>query len=241
MKKRGLNNLRLKIVGLVLVILSAVGTAFVRKGMPGDLNQASLTQLTWSILLEAISWTGLPIYAWLTVTGFLHTSSVVRYGVRLLVLGLAAEVPYDLATTGKVWDMSSQNPALALVVVLIVLHALDRLGAQTRGVSLFMRVAVVVAGVLWMLLLNIGLRLVLPGGVVMLLFALIFRYLSNRENIMNLVGCVLGALAGIFPAFGLAILHFRNGEQGMGPVGKWFFYAAYPVCLLGLGLAGLWS
>jgi len=161
--------------------------------------------------------------------------------MRLLVVGLVAEVPYDLASTGHTWDMSSQNPALALVVILVVLYALDRLSAQTRGVYLFMGFIVVVSGILWMLLLNAGLRLVVPGGVVMLLFALIFRYLSGRENIMNLVGSVLGALVGIFPAFGLAILHFRNEELGMGTVGKWFFYAAYPVCLFTVGLAGLLS
>jgi len=101
---------------------------------------------------------------------------------------------------------------------------------------------VVVAGILWMVVFNLGLRLgLMPGGVVMLLFALIFRYLANRENTMNFLGCLVGALIGIFPAFGLAILHYHNDELGMGRVGKWFFYAAYPTCLFALGLAGLLS
>jgi len=237
-KTRGLNNFRLKVIGLMLVVLSCVGTAFVRKGMPADLSQASLGQLTWSIVCEAVSWIGFPIYAWLVVNGYQHTSSVVKYGARLLLVGILAEVPYDLASTGTPWDMSSQNSVFALVVILVVLFALDRLSAQPRGLYLFMGFIVAVAGAVWMLLLNIGTRLVLPGGVVMLLFALIFRYLSNRENIMNLVGSVLGAVAGIFPAFGLAILHFRNGEP-VGTTAKWFFYAAYPVSLLVVGLAGL--
>ena len=243
MKTRGLSNLRLKVIGLVLVALSALGTAFVRKGMPADLSQADFIQLTWSVVLEAISWIGFPIYAWLTVNGYLHTSNVMKYGVRLFVLGLVAEVPYDLATAGKALDMSSQNPVLGLLVILIVLYALDRFSAGPRGRSIGMSVFMVIAGVLWLVGLNIGLRLgLMPGGVVMLVFALIFRYLSHRDNIMNLVGCVVGALAGIFPAFGLAVLHFRNGEQGSAsPAVKWFFYVAYPVVLLVIGLAGLWA
>ena len=241
MRTRGLSNFRLKVIGLVFVALSAVGTAFVRKGMPTDINQASLYELTWSIVLEVVSWIGFPIYAWLLVGGYRHTSSMAKYGARLLLVGIVAEVPYDIATMGTVFDMSSQNPAFALVVILIVLYALDRVTTY-RGWSFFLGFVVVVAGLLWLLLLNIGVRLGhLPGGVVMLAFALIFRYLASRENWMNFVGCLVGALAGIFPAFGLAILHFRNEEEGMGTTAKWTFYAAYPVLLLVIGLAGLLS
>lgn len=243
MKTPGLSDLRLKVLGLIFVVMSAFGTAFVRRGMPSDLAQASMSQLTATVLLETISWIAFPLYAYLLVSGFTHTSSLIRYGVRLLVLAIVAEVPYDLATTGKVWDLSSQNPVFALLITLIVLYAIDRFSASSRDRYIAFSIMITIAGMLWILLLNTGLRLgLMPGGVVILLFAIILRYLARRENIMNLLGGVLGALAGIFPAFGLAILHYRNGEQGFTSQRvKWFFYADYPACLLVIGLAGILS
>ena len=243
MRARGLSNAQLKAVGLGFVVLASLGTAVVRKGMPDDLADADLTRLTVAVLLEALSWIAFPMYSWLLWSGYTHTRSVGRYGLRLAALAVVAEVPYDLATSGRAWDMSSQNPVFALVVGLIVLAALGhlRLGGTGRGGAgrIALGVAVVVAAILWLVLFNVGLRLgLMPGGVVMLAFVLLYSWLHRRENTMVLAGAVLGAVAGLTPALGLGFVHSRNETVG-GARSKYAFYAAYPLVLLGAWFVGL--
>lgn len=235
---RGLSNYRLKIVGLLFVMLSALSTAVVSKGMPTDLAQASMAQMTATVLLEAVSWMAYPVYAWLLYSGFIHTRSVRRYGLRLLVLAVVSEVPYDLATFGRPWDLRSQNPVFALVVALVVLAALRLLRERRSPGWGALSVLVCIAAAAWLMFFNVGLRLgVLPGGIVMLAFALVFFYFHRRENTMMGIGALLGAVAVLFPALGLGFVHFRN--ETLGPDRKYFFYVAYPIVLLAIGLFGL--
>ncbi len=241
MSSGGLSNSQLKVVGLALVLLASLGGAVARSGMPAGLAGLDLSHLTAAVVVEAVSWAALPIYAWLLWSGFVHTRSVARYGVRLAVLAVLSEVPYDLATSGRVWDMSSQNPVFALLIGLVVLAALGHLRAGRASGYVAVSVVVCVAAVLWLVLFNVGLRLgVMPGGVVMLAFTLVFSFLHRRENTMMAVGGVLGALALVFPAVGLLVVHFRNGTVGW-VGGKYVFYAAYPACLLAAGLFRLAS
>lgn len=235
MRTRGLSNLWLKVAGLVFVTVSALNTAVVMKSLPPDLTTANLSQLTAVVILEAISWTALPIYAWLLWWGFVHTRSVGRYALRLAVLAVVAEVPYDLATSGRAWDPSSQNPVFALLVGLLALWAVDRLRQQRRG---GLAALVCLAGVAWLVLLNVGFRLgIFPAGVVLYLFCLVFYFLHSRENTMMAVGGVLGAVALLFPAIGVAMLHFRNEDPGR-PYPRYLFYVLYPAVLLAAGLLG---
>ncbi len=237
MRTAGLSTLSLKVVGLVLVAASAVGTAVVRKGLPADPTSADLSRLTAVVLLEALSWAAIPVYAWLLYRGFVRTRSVARYAVRLALLAVVAEVPYDLATSGRAWDLRSQNPVFALLVSLVVLWALDALRrGPVRRVGL--SVLVCLAGVLWLVIFNVGLRLgVMPAGVVLLLFCLVFFFLHARENTMMTVGGILGAVALVLPAAGMALLHFRTEAPGRA-YPRYLFYVLYPVVLLAAGLVG---
>ena len=237
MASRGVSNLGLKVVGLALVGASAVATAVGLKGLPADPASADLTRLTVVVLVEAASWAAIPIYAWLLWWGFVHTRSVARYAARLAVLAVVSEVPYDLATSGRVLDLRSQNPVFALLVALVVLWALDRLRQGPRR-HVGLSVLVVVAGVLWLVLFNVGLRLgVVPTGVVLLLFCVVFATLHARENTMMAVAGVLGAVALVLPAIGVAVLHFRNETPGRA-YPRYLFYVLYPVVLLAAGLLG---
>ena len=233
MRARGLSNLWLKVAGLVLVLAAAVNTAVGVAGLPADHGAVNLSRLTAVVLVEAVSWAALPIYAWLLYSGFVHTHSVARYASRLAVLAVVSEVPYDLATSGRAWDPSSQNPVFALLVALVVLWALDRV--RRRPVPSFL---VCLAGVLWLVIFNVGLRLgVMPAGVVLLLFCVVFSTLHSRENTMMAVGGVLGAVAFVFPAAGVAVLHFRNETVGRTHP-RYLFYVAYPAALLAAALLG---
>jgi hypothetical protein len=226
------------VVGLVLVLGSAAGTAVVVKGLPSVAADADLSQLTIAVVLEALGWAALPLYSWLVYTGFRHTRSVGRYASRLTVLAVVAEVPYDLASSGRPLDWSSQNPVFAVLVALGVLAYLEAIRRRALAGRTLLTVIAVLTASAALLMFNVALRLdLMPCGVLLLVFALVFYFLDGRENTMMLVGGTIGALALVFPAFGFAILHYRNGQEGMRvPAEKMMFYALYPVGLLAVAV-----
>lgn len=245
---RGLTSFRLKVIGAVFMALSIASTTLMPAilgvsldagaGM-ASISSADMVSLTEIVLCEIISWCAVPIYAWLLVDGYRHTHGAWAYVGRLAALAVVCEVPYDLATSGKAFDMSSQNPVWGLVIALIVLALLDwtaaRFGRATGAAArLLICLAIVLAGIMWNLLMNVGLRQhVMYAGALTLGFALIFRYLAARENTMMITAGLLGAMMLIVPAVGVMFLHWRNGEAGYArPWTKWVFYALYPVMLL---------
>ncbi|MDR2348810.1 MAG: conjugal transfer protein TraX [Bifidobacteriaceae bacterium] len=241
-KAERLSNWWLKAIGLTLLAGSMVGTAAVQRDMPADLEQVGLARLTAAILLEAASWVAIPIYAWLLRTGFARTRSVGAYAGRLALLAIVSEVPYDLASSGQLWDMTSQNPVFAVLASLLVLALGSGAGPRGPGFSRAARAglwaALALAGALWLLFFNVGLRLgIMPTGLLVLVFVLLFYFLGERPNTMMFTGAAVGVLGGITPAFGLVILHFRNGQEGLRrPSDKLAFYVLYPLCLLAAGL-----
>ncbi|OZG61826.1 ABC transporter permease [Bifidobacterium lemurum] len=235
---RGLSNLRLKTIGIVLVALSCVSGVVFPSGLSGlDAADVDMTSLTVAVLCEVVSWVAVPVYAWLTVEGYRHTRDVRRYVVRLLALAVISEVPYDLAATGKAVDWGSQNPVFALAIVVIALALIDAFRDRPTVARRAICVIVAVAALAWMLLGHIGLRQqIMSEGALILVLALIFRYLPARENTMMMLAAACSALCCILPAFGVAILHYRNGRLGYDranrPWVQWLFYALYPATLL---------
>ena len=122
-KCRGLTVFQLKVIGAVALALSAGSTTIVPLFFGSDTN--NMTSLTAMVLSEVVSWFAIPIYAWLLVQGFRETHSRVAYGLQLFILAVVCEVPYDLATSHKAFDLGSQNPVFGLFVAFVVLAALD--------------------------------------------------------------------------------------------------------------------
>ena len=235
----GLSSFKLKVIAWFFVVLSAYGTAVLQRGMPADLAQADFAQLTSAVILEVVSWMAFPIYAWLLYTGFLRTSNLRNYALRLAALAAVSEVPYDLATTGKLWSMSTQNPVLGLLLCLLVLYLLRMVNQRSQTRAVVLQLIIIVGGALWMIFLNVGLRFgLMPGGILLLAFVLVFWYLSKRENTMMMVGALIGAFAVVMPSAGFIILHYHNDNLGMKPRTQWVFYIMYPLTLLLMGMYG---
>lgn len=126
-QRRGLSVFQLKVIGAVALVLSAGSTTLVPLIFGSDTS--NMTSLTAMVLCEVVSWFAAPIYAWLLVQGFQQTRNRVAYGVQLLLLALIAEVPYDLATSGKPFDFGSQNPVFGLFIAFAMLRSNEMGGA----------------------------------------------------------------------------------------------------------------
>ena len=238
-RRRGLSIFRLKVIAGLFLALSVASTAVVPAFMGSDLTQMST--LTAIVLTEVASWAAIPIYAWLLVNGYRRTHNKVAYAGQLTALALVTEIPYDLATFGRMFDFSSQNPVFALVVGIVVLVLIDVVRERYAGAAaagLILLIALI--GALWNLVLRAGVRQGLMNiGIILLGFVLIFYLVDRFENTMMMSAGLLGAVSFIAPAVGVAFLHYYNGRLGYRyPWTKWAFYALYPAMLLvGAGLS----
>lgn len=234
---KGLTSFALKIIALLFVMVGTASTALLQPRL-GDLNAADMGSLTGAILTDAVSWCAVPIYAWLLVNGFRHTHSAGWYLGRLAVLAVVSEVPYDLATSHRVFDMGSQNPVWGLCITLVVLIVLNAFQGRHDVASWGIRILVFIAALMWIFMFNVGLRLGLVNeGLLTLAFALVFWLLPARENTMMFTAGALGALSFILPALGVMLLHWRSGREGYpAPWVRWVFYVLYPLHLLVFGL-----
>lgn len=235
---RGLTTFGLKTIGGFFLFLSAASTTLVPLLFGSNTND--MGSLTAMVLCEVVSWCAVPMYAWLLVRGYEHTHSRVIYGMELFVLALACEVPYDMATSGRAFDLGSQNPVFGLFIALAVLALMDWIAERHQGAMRWvLSVVMVLIGLLWDLLLRVGLRQHLMSlGAVTLGFVLIFTLMRKYENTMMLTAGLFGAVMMIAPGFGVLFTHFHNGKLGYRHAwDKWVFYALYPVLLLVCALA----
>ena len=196
-----------------------------------------------------------PIFAFLLVEGYFHTSNLKKYLLRLLVFALLSEIPFNLAM-GSTWFYPiHQNVLWTFLISLLMIHMNERAKAS---------------GKLWRRIVTIPLSLALGGllglvtfvdyhhaGVFMVLAFYFFRgrnwwnyllqflamYYINIEILsgfsyqFQLLGNTI-----FFPRQGLALLALipiwlYRGKQG--PHNKllqYMYYAFYPAHLLILGL-----
>lgn len=188
-----------------------------------------------------------PIMAFLLVEGYRHTSSVRRYGRRLLIFALVAQVPYGLFLAHEM------NVLFTLFVCLCLLYAYDHM--RRRGVFwlTFALVTALTAFCDWGILApcmvltlhvvkdrrqRVAYSALLPiatGGLPALMQVMELPTLQNLAfALYPLVGC----------SATIPLLWAYNGGRGRSM--KWFFYAYYPAHIAVLGLAkglllGDWS
>lgn len=231
-RRRGFSTFRYKVIGSIFLAFGVASSTLIPLLMGDALSD--MAALTTVVIAEVVSWCAIPIFAWLLVEGYRHTHSKVAYGLRLLALAVICEVPYDYVTFGKVFSMESQNPVFALVLALLVLSLVDYARSKGNSLPWVLGSIFVVSGLLWSLILNIGLRqTVMNIGVVTTLFAVVFYLLYKRENTMMITAGVIGAFSFVGPAIGVAFLHYRNEILGyQQPWTKWAWYAVYPAMLL---------
>ncbi|MBW3079477.1 TraX family protein [Bifidobacterium simiiventris] len=233
-RRRGLSVFRLKVIGAVFMALSVASTTVIPLifGAPAADN---MTGLTAAVVCEVASWCAVPIYSWLVYNGWKHTRNRMQYAGRLFVVAMLAGLPYDKIMTGHWFDAHTHNPVWGLFFAYVVLVAVDWIARHYAGaVRWVMTVALILAGVLWNVMLQIGVsQRVMYTGVLALAFVLVFYFLSAHENTMMFTAGLLGAVMCITPGIGVAFLHYRNDRLGYEqPWAKWVFYALYPAMLL---------
>ena len=172
-------------------------------------------------LMRAIGRMAFPIFSFLLIEGFIHTSNRFKYGRNLFLFALLSEIPFDLARHGAIFS-PGQNVFFTLFLAYLAICAIHYLKDKTLplAVSLFS-------------LLIISIFLNADYGCNGFGFILILYLLHNTKIIQAVVGC---CILGSRWVAGLAFipLSMYNGKRGFikGKFAKYLFYIYYPLHLL---------
>ena len=118
MNKKIFSQEGLKIIACVTMLLDHIGAVF----MP------SIVNYNLYYALRIVGRLAFPIYCFLLAEGVAHTKNPVKYGLRLFVGILLAEIPFDLALFGRFsWDHQSVMVTLFLGFgMALIIQKLDR-------------------------------------------------------------------------------------------------------------------
>lgn len=224
------------IAGQSIIQNQILGLGFVTTGelmAAWDADPSIMGIATLALVFQAVQTCAAPIFAFLLVEGFCHTSNVKNYLIRVACVAVVSEIPYNLAMGGVWFDLSTRNPVFALVLGMVMMLLYQRY--QEAGVkNLAIKALVTLAAILWAIMLRIQ-----DGNCLVLLIATFWGF-RNKPNYRNLAAVAAACLCSMFSMFYLAApmsamaLYMYNGEPG--PRNRSFNYAVYPLALLCFGL-----
>lgn len=247
-KPRGLSRQDLRIWGLLFIVLGTAGQCILQNAMLGVANAANQEELlkliedpdhfamaSVAIVLQFALACAVPIFAFLLVDGFQHTSSIKNYLLRVVGVAVISELPFNLAMSGKLLDLDSRNPVFGLVLGLIIMY-LFRSYSQKTFKNVLIKLLVVVMAILWVEMLHIH-----DGAATVVMVATLWA-LRKKKTWQVFGGCAVMFLCTVFSLFYFVApllfltVHFYNEEPGED--NKLFNYLAYPAILLIIGLVG---
>lgn len=109
-KLKFINSDVLKIIAITVMLLDHLWATII----PG--NQ-------WMTIIGRLAF---PIFAFLIVEGFMHTSNLKKYAKRLFIFGLIAEIPFNLIYTGSPIFPFHQNVMFTLLLGLLCINEIDK-------------------------------------------------------------------------------------------------------------------
>lgn len=181
-------------------------------------------QISWYFLMRCIGRLAFPLFAFLLVEGFLHTSNRMKYGRNLLLFALLSEIPFDLARRGSLFA-AGQNVFFTLFLGFLALYAVDR---WESGKDSAVRLAVILFS-----LIGIGILFHTDYGSTGVSFILLLYVLRHHRVFQAAIGWCFLPMRWIA---GLAFIpiNLYNGRRGFiqGAIGKYLFYVFYPLHLL---------
>lgn len=84
------------------------------------------------IMMRLIGRFGFPLFAFLIVEGFMHTSNVKKYALRLGAFALISELPFNLGFSSRLFNSSYQNVFFTLTLGLLCLASMQFFSEKFR-------------------------------------------------------------------------------------------------------------
>lgn len=232
MTKRGITANTLKWIAVVTMLIDHFGMTIY-----GHIPGCSY----WTYrMLRYIGRIAFPIYCFLLVEGFFHTKDLKKYIRRCFVFALLSEIPFDLANSGTLFSMQSQNVYFALTTGLMMMFGLEKIKAIYKvpkwlADKLYLEQYRILLSCMCIAF-AAGLAQVTELDyhyIGILIIAVLYYCREYSPLIRSLVGAIVVAFEKTAP-IAFVFIYFYKGERGK--QNKYLFYLIYPVHLLIFGL-----
>lgn len=177
-----------------------------------------------------------PIFAFLVSEGAAHTGNIKKYLLRLLVLALVSEIPFDLMLYSTAFYPGHQNVIWTFLVSLIAVYCLRRFSGNGLICFLCAAAAALISAVCRF-----------DYGALGVLTVLLFSFAGREDKPRLIVGFALICLAygvlysvwaQLFALLSLIFIFMYNGKRGKdGAALRLVFYGFYPVHMLLIHIA----
>ena len=143
-EKSSLNNIRLscnalKLVACIFMLIDHIGYGIIHNYMVvHGMDLLPDTYKTLNTVYEIFRGVGrlaFPIFCFFLVEGFLRTSNVKKYAIRLFVFALVSEIPFDLGLYGAMFKWDHQNIILTFFIALLMLISIRYLESNVLALS----------------------------------------------------------------------------------------------------------
>lgn len=184
---------------------------------------------TWLILYKTLRMIGrlsFPIFALLIVEGFRHTSNLIKYMIKILVLAIVSEIPFDLLVYNRVICFDGQNVLFSYFLGLLLLLIYKK----TYTIHIFFHLIITI----FFAIIAYIFRLDYAIETMLLMFVYYkFRHDINIKCILTMIIMFLSSLQNYygFGIFSVFFIYFYNEQLGY-PLFKKFQYLFYPLHML---------
>lgn len=203
-------------------------------------DHLQLTLLPDLPILRCVGRLAFPLFAFMAVEGYLHTRSLKKYLLRLLMLAVISEIPFDLLVSGSVFDPMHQNVIWTIILGLCCIRAFENISADLKKM---LSAVVIIASLAAAIIARVDYS---SAGVLTLLAFYAFRGNTVRCRLMQLLSLtfinlvLLGGIEFAFPYQALAVLSLPiiwlyDGSQvphnGFIKAANYLFYPAHMLIL----------
>lgn len=186
----------------------------------------------WVILCKILRMIGrlaFPIYTFLIVEGFRKTSNIFSYMLRILVLAIVSEIPFDLIIFNKCFSydcLMLQNVLFTYFIGLLMLLGVRALNSLSEFLTVIP--AVIAVGMCYFLKTDYWLE-----GILLMYVFYMFRHDLNVKCLIALIITFLMTMERYygFGAMSIYFIYFYDGQKGYLDL-KRFHYLFYPLHML---------
>lgn len=194
-KLRGLSGQGLRIWGVLFLIFGVVLNPKLSANLASMETDFLYTSV--GLIFGLLHYAAIPIFAFLLVEGFTHTSNLTNYAIRIGVMAVCVEIPFNYAMDGKLLGTFTfpnlatleLNPVFGLLLSLVLLYFFRRYSGKTLKL-------IALKGLLWIMAFVWVKMLGIKYGIPVILLVPLIYFLRNKKMIMVFAGCIAMTLCG---------------------------------------------
>lgn len=231
--RAGLTSSTIKIIAIVAMFIDHFTAVFIGGYMASLPEESDILTYVY-IAFRGIGRFAFPIFCFLLVEGFTHTSNLKKYIRNLLIFALVSELPFNIAFSNCLFDPSYQNVFFTLLIGITALAIIKYLPSKLTIKEEHQKIAYTIicmlataacAALAQLLKTDYGAE----GVICIVLMYLLRQY----KTISFTVGVIFLTIMNYFEGCALLmipVIKAYNGKRGLSL--KYFFYAFYPVHML---------